>query len=72
MDLSKSNGSAKIVGYTFYPENDSKLKAVLYLEDEKKFRKVVTSSNPEFIKLLEIEDWVGRYIKFKENLVSSW
>jgi len=70
--LSKSNGSAKVVGYTFYPENDSKLKAVLYLEDEKKFRKVVTSSNPEFIKLLEIEDWVGRYIKFKENLVSSW
>ena len=70
--LTKSHGSAKVVGYTFYRDTDMSFKAVLYIEDEKKSRKVVTSKKPEFIKRLKIEDWVGKYIKYNENQVSSW
>ena len=42
-------------------------KAVLYLDDEKKHRKVVSSLDKNFINLLMEEEWVGKKVKFKDG-----
>ena len=69
---SKLNGDGKIIGYTFFENNNQNMIAVLYLEDEDCHRKVVTSNKQEFINVLKNEEWVGKRIKFQRNQVVSW
>ena len=64
-----SQGEGEIIGYTVFEESKNILKAVLYLEDEKKHRKVVSSRDKSFISLLKEEEWVGKSIKFKNGQV---
>ena len=70
IDLSDiSQGEGEIIGYTIFEESKNILKAVLYLEDEVKHRKVVSSRDKNFISLLKEEEWVGKSIKFKNGQV---
>ena len=70
VELSKiSEGEGEIIGYTVFEESKNILKAVLYLEDEVKHRKVVSSRDKNFISLLKEEEWVGKPIKFKNGQV---
>ena len=69
---SKLHGDGKIIGYTFFENNNQNMIAVLYLEDEDCHRKVVTSNKQEFINVLKNEEWVGKRIKFQRNQVVSW
>ena len=47
-------------------------KAVLYLDDEKKHRKVVSSHDKEFINLLLEKEWVGKKVGFKAGQIVSY
>ena len=70
IDLSDiSQGEGEIIGYTIFEESKNILKAVLYLEDEVKHRKVVSTRDKNFISLLKEEEWVGKRIKFKNGQV---
>ncbi len=69
---SKLHGDGKIIGYTFFENNNQNMIAVLYLEDEDCHRKVVTSNKLEFINVLKDEEWVGKRIKYSRNQVVSW
>ena len=69
---SKLHGDGKIIGYTFFENNNQNMIAVLYLEDEDCHRKVVTSNKLEFINVLKDEEWVGKRIKYQRNQVVSW
>ncbi len=60
-------GEGKIIGYTIIQGSDNAPKAVLYLDDEKKHRKVVSSLDKNFINLLMEEEWVGKKVKFKDG-----
>ena len=64
-----TEGEGEIIGYTIIEEGESALKAVLYINDEKKDRKVVSSHNKIFINLLMEEEWVGKRVKFKDGQV---
>ena len=67
-----AEGEAEIIGYTIIRLNENALKAVLYVKDEKKHRKVVSSNNKNFISLCMEEEWVGKKIKFKDGQVVHW
>ena len=62
-----TEGEGEIIGYTVIEESENAQKAVLYLDDEKKHRKVVSSFDKSFINLLMEEEWVGKKIKFKDG-----
>ena len=62
-----SEGKGEIIGYTIIEGNENAAKAVLYLDDEKKHRKVVSSMDKNFINLLMEEEWVGKILKFKDG-----
>ena len=62
-----AEGEGEIIGYTIIEGSENKLKAVLYLDDEKKHRKVVSSFDKNFINLLMEEEWVGKKVKFKDG-----
>ena len=62
-------GEGEIIGYTVVEGNENALKAVLYIDDEKKDRKVVSSYDKIFINLLMEEEWVGKKLKFKDGQV---
>jgi len=62
-----TEGEGEIIGYTIIEGNQNAPKAVLYLEDEKKHRKVVSSLDKNFINLLMEEEWVGKRVKFKDG-----
>lgn len=62
-----AEGEGEIIGYTIIQGSDNAPKAVLYLDDEKKHRKVVSSLNKNFINLLMEEEWVGKKVKFKDG-----
>ena len=62
-------GEGEIIGYTVVEGNENALKAVLYIDDEKKDRKVVSSYDKIFINLLMEEEWVGKKVKFKDGQV---
>ena len=64
-----TEGEGEIIGYTIIEEGESAQKAVLYIDDEKKDRKVVSSYNKIFINLLMEEEWVGKKVKFKDGQV---
>tara|TARA_Y100000741_G_scaffold212468_1_gene161825 strand:- start:221 stop:1675 length:1455 start_codon:yes stop_codon:yes gene_type:complete len=62
-----AEGEGEIIGYTIIEGSEHTPKAVLYLDDEKKHRKVVSSSDKNFINLLMEEEWVGKKVKFKDG-----
>ena len=62
-----AEGEGEIIGYTIIEGSENALKAVLYLDDEMKHRKVVSSFDKNFINLLMEEEWVGKKIKFKDG-----
>ena len=65
-----AEGEGEIIGYTIIQGSDNAPKAVLYLDDEKKHRKVVSSLDKNFINLLMEEEWVGKKVKFKDGQVT--
>ena len=64
-----TEGEGEIIGYTIIEGSESAPKAVLYIDDEKKDRKVVSSYDKIFINLLMEEEWVGKKVKFKDGQV---
>ena len=62
-----AEGEGEIIGYTIIEGSEHASKAVLYLDDEKKHRKVVSSLDKNFINLLMEEEWVGKKVKFKDG-----
>ena len=62
-----AEGEGEIIGYTIIEGSEHVSKAVLYLDDEKKHRKVVSSLDKNFINLLMEEEWVGKKVKFKDG-----
>ena len=64
-----AEGEGEIIGYTIIEGSENAAKAVLYLDDEKKHRKVVSSMDKNFINLLMEEEWVGKRVKFKDGQV---
>ena len=64
-----AEGEGEIIGYTIIEESEHASKAVLYLDDEKKHRKVVSSFDKNFINLLMEEEWVGKKVKFIDGQV---
>ena len=66
-----AEGEGEIIGYTIIEGSEHASKAVLYLDDEKKHRKVVSSLDKNFINLLMEEEWVGKKVKFKDGQATS-
>ena len=64
-----AEGEGEIIGYTIIEVSEHASKAVLYLDDEKKHRKVVSSLDKNFINLLMEEEWVGKKVKFIDGQV---
>ena len=64
-----AEGEGEIIGYTIIEVSEYAYKAVLYLDDEKKHRKVVSSFDKNFINLLMEEEWVGKKVKFIDGQV---
>ena len=64
-----AKGEGKIIGYTIFKGSENNPKAVLYLEDKKKHRKVISSMEQKFIDLLKEKEWVGKKVKFKDGQV---
>ena len=62
-----AEGEGEIIGYTIIEGSENAPKAVLYLDDENKHRKVVSSFDKNFINLLMEEEWVGKKVKFKDG-----
>ncbi len=67
-----TEGEGEIIGYTIIVESENAPKAVFYLDDEKKHRKVVSSCNKNLINLLMEEEWVGKKVNFKDGQVVRW
>ena len=60
------NGNGVIIGYTILSKNkDVAEKAVLYVEDTNRERKVLISYDQDIIKSMGEEEWVGKSINFK-------
>ena len=64
-----TEGEGEIIGYTIIEGSESIPKAVLYIDDEKKHRKVISSFDKIFVNLLMEEEWVGKKVKFKDGQV---
>ena len=62
-------GEGVIVGYTIFNNDKDVPIAVLYVEDQVKRRKILSSNQNNFLKMLEKEEWVGRKVKFKNGKV---
>ncbi len=60
----ENDGSGKIIGYTIIKDDNANKKAVMYIENDKKKRNIVTSYNKEVINSMENNEWVGKYINF--------
>ena len=68
---SSKNGEGKILGYTVLYDKQIPDKAVFYLEDLNKSRKVITSIDKEIIQNMEKEEWIGKQIQYTSNQLSS-
>ena len=66
---SETSGEGNIIGYTIIKNKESVKKAVIYIEDVNKNRNIITSENKEVIESMEINEWVGKWIKFKNLLL---
>ena len=67
-----AEGKGEIIGYTIIEESEHASKAVLYLDDEKKHRKVVSSFDKNFINLLMEKEWVGKKVGFRAGQIVSY
>ena len=67
-----TEGKGTIIGYTIFENQDKELKAVLYLESKNNKRKVVSSSENNFIKELRTSEWVGREVFYRDSSILSW
>ena len=66
---SETSGEGNIIGYTVIKNEESVKKAVIYIEDVNKNRNIITSENKEVIESMEINEWVGKWVKFKNLLL---
>ncbi|MDG1202827.1 MAG: acetyl-CoA acetyltransferase, partial [SAR86 cluster bacterium] len=61
-----SKGSGIIIGYTVLPKNHkAEEKAVMYIEDINRNRKVLISYDKDILNKMREEEWVGKSINFK-------
>ena len=67
----RSNGEAKVIGYTVLYENHTSIKAVFYAEDSQGHRLVLTSNKEEIIQAVEGKECVGKKINFLDKQVLS-
>jgi hypothetical protein len=43
--------------------------AILYVEDQAKHRKILSSNQNNFLKMLQKEEWIGKKVRFKNSKV---
>ena len=68
---SLSEGSGKVLGYTVLPKNNvDHKKAVIYIEDLNRARKVLISYDKNIIQNMGEEEWVGKLVNFKDNYLA--
>ena len=71
LELSEfEDGEGKIVGYTIINRKNIN-KAIIYIETNDNKRKLITSSDKTIIDSMEINEWVGKKIKFKQSQLVS-
>jgi len=64
-------GAGKVLGYTVLPKNDvNNKKAVIYIEDLNRARKVIISYDKKIIQNMGEEEWVGKLVNFKDNYLA--
>ena len=66
-DLNK--GFGLVLGYTVLYSENSAVKGVIYIEDENKRRKLITTSDKLIMKSMENEEWVGKEIQFLNTIL---
>jgi hypothetical protein len=59
----KNSGTAKIISYTIIEENIKFKKAIIYGEINKE-RIILSTNNKKIIKDMEINEWIGKEVKF--------
>ena len=64
-----NNGYGLVLGYTVLYSKNSVVKGVLYIEDENKKRKLITTSDKLIMKSMESEEWVGKKIQFLNTIL---
>ena len=64
-----NNGYGLVLGYTVLHSKNSAVKGVLYIEDENKKRKLITTSDKLIMKSMESEEWVGKKIQFLNTIL---
>ena len=64
-----TNGYGLVLGYTVLHSKNSAVKGVLYIEDENKKRKLITTSDKLIMKSMESEEWVGKKIQFLNTIL---
>ena len=64
-----SNGYGLVLGCTVLYSKNSAVKGVLYIEDENKKRKLITTSDKLIMKSMEGEEWVGKKIQFLNTIL---
>ncbi len=64
-----TNGYGLVLGYTVLHSKNSAVKGVLYIEDENKKRKLITTSDKLIMKSMENEEWVGKKIQFLNTIL---
>jgi acetyl-CoA C-acetyltransferase len=68
---SLKEGSGKVLGYTVLPKNNvDHKKAVIYIEDINRARKVLISYDKKIIQKMGEEEWVGKLVNFKDNYLA--
>jgi len=60
-------GQGTILGCTVVYEKNLAIKGVFYIEDTNFKRKVITSMDTKILKSMEKEEWIGKYINYKNN-----
>ena len=66
---SETSGEGNIIGYTIIKNEESVKKAVIYIQNIKNDRNIITTKDSEVIKSMETSEWVGKWIKFKNSLL---
>ena len=64
---SDTSGEGNIIGYTIIKNEDEVKKAVIYIQNVKNDRNIITSKNKEVIRSMETSEWVGKWIKYKNS-----
>ena len=67
---SEKNGEGKVLGCTTLFEKNEGVKAIIYVEDSNRHRKVITSMDKDIIQNIEEEEWVGKTKHFKNDQLS--